>query len=227
MFRASFVKIKRMKDKKLPKIVSYEVCVKKHGTIYVIGKFYVFVYKGELMFIPDAKFFGKDPKFLSGEIEHIMWHASGRYHIKKKGVNDEDRYDVHQDRKGSVPFKESGFQPLLNLYIEDVTKLRSKHMADKLDVVIDIKETDGSICLEISTLSGRWMLENRPEIGFGFIVSTHLLPNLVGKERRAVGPQSDNADKIIQFSISGAEFPVEHTDHNVIIKLFKNSGIQR
>lgn len=214
-----------MSNRKLPKIIGYDVCVKVGSVHYAVGRFFVRVYKGELMFIPKQKFLRKDKTAPGEEVDHFMWHASGQYHIKKKTGD----YDIQQSSKGALPIKEIGFQPLINIYIKDPTQLATKDKLEPLDVVLDIGTFNGNIGLEISLLSGRWMLANKPEIGFGFVTSDPFFPGLMVKDRRFIGQHSDNADKIIQFSASKVDFPDKDPNLavNVMLSTFANQNISR
>jgi hypothetical protein len=218
-------KIAKMSERKLPKDITYDICIKREDIYYVIGKFCVRVYKGELMFIPKQKYVRKDKNKMGEEVEHFMWHASGQFHLKKK----KGLYDVHQASNGATPLKETGFQPLINIYVKDINKLSPKNQLDRLDVVLNVGGFNENLCVEISLVSGKWLLEKRPEVGFGFIVTDPLLPGLIAKDRRFMGPHSDNADKIIQFSASKIEFLDKdpNIDINVMITTFANQNVSR
>lgn len=191
---------------------------------YIVGKFLVRVYEGELMFVPSLKYIRKEKNKIGEEINHFMWHATGQYHIKKKNSN----YDIQQPINGTTPLRETGFQPLINIHIRNITRLISKQTTKKLDVILDIGNFDGNICIEISLLSGRWLLKQEPQVGFGFMTSTKLLlSELIAKDIRFIGPHSDNADKIIQFFASKIDFPDPDQNINVMLNTFPYQNLPR
>lgn len=202
--------------RKLPKVIRYDICIKSNEILHIVGRFFVKVYEGELMFIPTLRYVRKDKAKLGEEIEHFAWHSSGRYHIKKKGGT----YDIIQPRESSSPLRETGLQPLLRIHLKNLDQLKTKLVADRLDVILSSDTCKEELCVEISLMSGRWLLQNKPETGFGSIMSPEVLAGLLSKDMRFIGQHSDNADKIIQFFLAKVALPDADPAVNVMMATF-------
>jgi len=187
---------KELKNKKLNKgsgDVRYNILIKSNLGLFNLGKVIIRRFKGEIFYVLPHKYLIDDNGRNLGVIDKISWHASGEVHIKTKN----GKY-VYKQKIQKI--KDIGFQYLLRVIIPNFLKLPKKQKKENFDIILNINNYKGQLEFVFSIVSGKLIAADfykkpvpvkREPIGDDILVV----------EKRGLGYESDNADKLLQFSL--------------------------
>lgn len=180
-----------------PTQVKYEILIRSNGSYLKIGKVLIKRLDGDIYYIPSQREILSDQKdWIKKIIDKISWHKSGCVHVKLR----DSSYDGLQQRQ---LIQNVGFQEVVRDIILDFSKLPVfTAKPDSLDVVLDIRKYNGPIQFLFSVVSGRLIIA---KIGGKNVPikasSENSNINILATEKRCLGQESDNADKLLQYTI--------------------------
>jgi len=188
-----------MKSEKLNKTITggdvrYNILIKSGSNLFNLGKIIIRIFKGEIFYSPSYKILIDSNRKILGIIDKISWHASGEVHIKTKNGN-----YVYKQKIQKI--KDIGFQYLIRVIIPDFFKLPKKNKKENPDVILNINNYKGPLEFVFSIVSGRLIVDkfyNKPVP----IKERRVGGDVLNAQIRCLGYGSDNADKILQFSLN-------------------------
>ena len=185
----------------------YRVLIKSDVVYYRVGKIVIQKNTGDFYYVPSQKGIVASSFGMLGRIlDHFGFHPTGRVHVK---TNDGER-KVIESGLGEVeprttrlrqPVKEIGFQEILKDTIIDFRMIPILHgESDALDVVFDIGEYKGPVQFSFSIVSGRLITASFKGEKVGIrSMPEEIKRKVLAYDRRCLGVESDNADKLLQY----------------------------
>lgn len=198
--------------------VKYRVLVKSGNDYFKIGTILIKRLEGDIFYIPSQRqIVCSSRNIVNKIIDKVDWHKSGRVQLKMQ----DSSYDILEIGMGEkFPPKANvlkrqaiqniGFQEIVRDTIIDFSKLsKFAEKRDDFDVVLDMGDYKGSIQFVFSIISGRllvakWSGKNVPIRE----VSDEVKDRILSGQKRCLGSESNNADKLLQYTLlkySGTE----------------------
>lgn len=182
-----------MSPSKPVKPVLLRVLVRTTDDLYHLWKMSLAPMKGEIYVFPQGRHSTvADSSFVTAgaSIDHVSFHIDGKTHVKDKNGG---RHDAHY----LLPIQKTGFQVLLKDSVTDYkASLETTDEPEERDVVLELGDhLDEGFAVNLSIISGRLIAAgtartNRTGEG-----------GLINIERRGLGWESGNADKMLQFAL--------------------------
>jgi len=168
-------------------------------------------------------------------LEHFSWHRSGRVHVKY--IDQSLRVFEKGKGKGEILKEESissrqeirniGFQEVIRDIILDVSRLPIyKKKVDNLDVIFEIESNSGPVEFIFSIVSGKQLVrlfegKETPVRAVGEDEKQHTLGHTI----RCLGKESDNADKLLQYTLKKSKITISSLPKHRELIIPKDSGI--
>ncbi|MFH1545810.1 MAG: hypothetical protein ABIE14_00335 [Patescibacteria group bacterium] len=189
-----------------PKILS--LFVGRKSKSYWLGNFNIKVIAGEIFYHPSQNLSVKRGENISGrgfiskdtdkiKIDHYSFHQTGEMHITKKKSKRGDKHIMIESSKNRISIIDTGQQHLFTDFVKDITKLPNRARPTGDEIIFDIKDNISKVFLRIDLLSGRNLIKN----DYKRIPVEDKEGRLLVLERRALGVESGNQDKVLHFSL--------------------------
>ena len=179
----------------MKKSINCRVLIQADGDLYKIGDVIVKTFEGDIYYRPSndtvLKIDGSKEK-----IEHFSWHKSGYVHLKK--IN----YPNQKIRMGQK-IKDTGYQKLfVDVFIFPSKLKKFNKKTRQQDIIFLISGIEDLLSLELSLVSGKLIVKNFQDLQTP-LSSRHKskVKGLLGIQKRALGFESGNSDKILQYCL--------------------------
>jgi len=191
--------------------VKYRVLIKSQNDYFKIGTILIKRLEGDIFYIPSQRFILQSNCGVTREImDHISWHKSGQVHFKIQN----GRYEILEVGKEKINLpkiwkperqgiQDIGFQEMIRDTILDFSKLpKFKKNVDNLDVLFDVNNYNGPVEFVFSIISGwlivkKWLGENVPIKE----ITDETKSRILATQKRCLGKESNNADKLLQYTL--------------------------
>lgn len=171
------------------------VLVKVGNDIHKIGDVIIKRLTGEIYYSPSSKEY-LDASAVKKEIIHFSWHKSGDVVLKLK-----TEAVQHKGVRTGLEIRQIGFQDLFRDLILEPIKLPIFIKQKRVnDILFDLKDYKDQILLSFSVISGKLIIKRYrgEETPLNF-VNVAGFRTVVGLEKRALGFESRNSDKLLQI----------------------------
>jgi len=197
--------------------VRYKILIKYNNLFYKVGTIVVRTYTGDLMYVPSDTYIESPITLEKIEIEHIVWHLSGRVHIKRK--NQKDIYNIIQKNGERQKLSEIGFQNMISDIIKDFKKLPIyQKKVVPLDVVFELDKNYGQVSFIFSILSGKLIVAQFKGIKTPITqINIKDDNSSLAVKQRALGCHSGNADVILQYVLKKSKDSNVRTNRRIFI----------
>jgi len=210
--------------------VRYGVLIKSDNDYFKVGKIIIRRLKGELLYIPSETTI----KRTNAIIDHFIWHKNGRVHVK----DDNGIYDVLEKGAGGIveanektrkKIQEIDFQEMLRDIILDFNRLpKQVRKLSDLDVIYDVGAYKGQVEFVFSIVSGKQIVACYEGHSNSIQqLSKSKQERRLGICRRALGPESGNSDKILQYCLYKHQGDAKDIPSGRRVLIPKDSGINR
>lgn len=125
-------------------------------------------------------------------IDHISFHRDGKTHAK-------DKNGSYYNAPYLLPIQQIGYQALIEDHVGKYEILPTIPQINDKSVVLKFDPQSAGMVVKLSIISGRLIADGTARS------QTIGENNLLAIERRALGWQSDNADKMLQFALYGPD----------------------
>ncbi len=214
--------------------VSYNILIKQNKVFLNIGKIIIKRLDGDILYVPSNRgLIRQKSSLISKMLEHFSWHKSGRVHIKYTDqslvIFEKGRGEILKEETTSSrqEIKNIGFQEVIRDIVFDVSKLPIYiKKVDNLDVVFEVESNIGPVEFIFSIVSGKQLVrlfegKETPVRAVGEEEKEHTL----GQAIRCLGKESDNADKLLQYTLKKSKINISSLPKHRELIIPKDSGI--
>lgn len=199
--------------------VNIRVLLKLKGELHKVGDVTLKTFSGDIYYSPSSKQY-LDENSEKIDIIHFSYHKSGYIHLKHRNKPNKPI------RKG-LSIKNIGYQELFRDLIVEPTKLPV--FGERIrasDVVFNSKKHRAAILFSLAIISGKLILKRyRGEptpLNFRLVQDNK---KVLGLEKRVLGYESGNSDKLLQFFLIKAEGDFSKLTTKRRIKVMPNQKV--
>jgi hypothetical protein len=183
-------------------LIFYKEIYRKLGNVIISRS------NGDILYVPSQrKTIASNYGTANEVIDHIAWHKTGRVHIKmvsgKKYVFEYGRGEVAEISDKRQPILDIGYQEILRDTVIDMQKLPIlKKKINELDIVFRAGNYSGAIQFHFSIVSEHQIIKvaSGQETPIKNVYSNNN-SLLIDVDKRFLGYESGNADKLLQYSL--------------------------
>ncbi|MFA6099315.1 MAG: hypothetical protein WC750_00365 [Patescibacteria group bacterium] len=215
-------------------VTKYKFLIKSGNDYFKIGDFVIQKFTGDFYYTPSQKgIVDSNFGFVQRILEHYAFHRTGRVHVKDISGDYqiiESGFGENQPKTNELRLRiqDIGFQEIVRDIIIDFNKIPKSGSADELDVVFDLGDYQGPVQFCFSIVSGRLIVTSHEGAKAGIRhITDEQKGLLLGLDRRCLGVESDNADKLMQYQLYKFNGDVSAFPTGRRVFIAKNAGISR